>query len=362
MILGLFTELLSDGGVQRVGRQAAAVLAAAARERGEACRLLSLNDAAGVHEVRTGDLAARVEGFGRRKGRLALAVLAAAPRVSRAYVAHPGLAPLALAPKLLRPASRYWVHAHGVEIWDRLPAATRLALGAATGIVAISRYTAERAATVQRIDPEKFRVLHNALDPDFAPAAGATCDCAGRARRGASLLTVARLAASERYKGVDTTLRALPAVARAVPEVTYTVVGEGDDRPRLERLAADVGVGERVRFLGRVSEAALRASYRDCDVYVMPSGGEGFGVAFLEAMAFAKPCVGAASGGAPEVVVDGATGFLVPYGAVDALADRLVRLLGDGAARARMGEAGRRRVEEHFTFEHFRRRLTAILS
>ena len=83
---------------------------------------------------------------------------------------------------------------------------------------------------------------------------------------------------------------------------------------------------------------------------------------FLEAMAFGKPVVACNYGGTPEVVADGVTGILLEYGDVDALADRLIQLLGDEDLRRNMGEAGRQRVEEHYTFEHFRRRLVGVLT
>ena len=367
MILGLFTELLTQGGLQRVGRHTVVTLAGVARELGVPCRMLSLNDPLGTHEVRVGELAAAVEGCARSKARMGTAVMNAAPRVTRAYLGHPGLAPLVLPLKVLAPRARAWVHVHGVEIWEPLPAPHRLALRLCTAIVSISEYTAVRAREAQGLGAATFHVVPNALDPELT-SGDATPGRVLPGAPGRTLLTVARLAANERYKGVDTIIRALPAVRRALGgtgdagDVSYVVVGDGDDRPRLEALVAERGLRGQVHFRGRAPEPELRAAYRDCDVFAMPSRGEGFGVAFLEAMAFAKPCLAADSGGAPEVVVDGETGFLIPYDDDDAAADRLTRLLSDAALRERMGEAGRRRVGERFTFEHFRRRLAAIVA
>ena len=93
----------------------------------------------------------------------------------------------------------------------------------------------------------------------------------------------------------------------------------------------------------------------------MPSKGEGFGLVFLEAMAFGKPVVAGAHGGAPEVVEDGVTGFLTPHGDVEALSGVLRRLLSDARLRSEMGRRGRERVEARYLFEHFQARLATIL-
>ncbi|MBI4507924.1 MAG: glycosyltransferase family 4 protein, partial [Chloroflexi bacterium] len=139
-------------------------------------------------------------------------------------------------------------------------------------------------------------------------------------------------------------------------------VGDGDDRPELERLAEESGVAQRVVFAGTKVGEELATYYRACDVFVMPSIKEGFGIVFLEAMAFGKPVVGGNHGGTPEAVQDGVTGFLVQYGDESALADRLSLLLRDAELRARMGEAGRRHVAAQYTFGHFSERLTGVLA
>jgi glycosyltransferase involved in cell wall biosynthesis len=176
------------------------------------------------------------------------------------------------------------------------------------------------------------------------------------------LLTVARLTASDSYKGVGHVIQALPAVLSAVPDAYYVVVGDGDDRGRLERLAVDARVRDHVLFVGTKADEELAGYYQACDAFVMPSRSEGFGIVFLEAMSHGKPVVAANSGATPELVEDGVTGLLVEYGVVQTLASSLTRLLTDRECRQRMGEAGRRRVEAQFTFKHFRTRLETLLT
>ncbi len=360
MILGLFTQLMGAGGVERIGRHTAAVLASWAEAKGFPCRLLSLNDPPGYHEGVVGDLKFSFQGFARRKARFVLKVLALAPRVRLAYLAHPNLAPLGLALRLLRPGARYWVATYGIDVWKPLPWIWKQGLHRATGVTALSRFTRDRVVGLQGVIPDKVWVLPPALDPEFS----AVKDFSGRASSlppGRVLLTVARLAASERYKGVETVIRTLPKVLARVPDARYVIVGDGDDRPRLEGVANETGVNGQVLFVGARFGKELADYYRACDLFVMPSRGEGFGVVFLEAMMFGKPVIGGNHGGTPDVVVDGVTGFLVEHGDVEGLADKIVRLLQDEDLRKQMGEAGRRRVDEHFTFERFKERLIHLL-
>jgi phosphatidylinositol alpha-1,6-mannosyltransferase len=94
----------------------------------------------------------------------------------------------------------------------------------------------------------------------------------------------------------------------------------------------------------------------------MPSRGEGFGLVYLQAMRAAIPCLGSRDDAAADVIVDGETGLLVPRQDPDAIAGALVRLLADDTRRRRMGEAGRRRFENTFTYPRFRARLAGILA
>src|SRR5213078_2192131 len=127
------------------------------------------------------------------------------------------------------------------------------------------------------------------------------------------LLTVSRL---DTHKGIDTVIRALPAVRAAFPTVRYAVAGVGSRRPEFERLVAALGLGDAVRFLGFVADADLPALYNAADLYVGASRrydllAEGFGIALVEASACGLAVVAGDSGGVPDAVRDGETGLLV---------------------------------------------------
>ena len=151
-----------------------------------------------------------------------------------------------------------------------------------------------------------------------------------------------------------------PRLLREAPRATLVVAGDGDDRERLEAKARALELGDRVRFLGRVSDADLAALYRGCTLFAMPSAGEGFGLVFLEAMREGKPVI-AGEGAAREVVEDGVTGIVVDPASPDALLAALRRLFAEPETRARMGEAGRARLAARFTAERFRDRFLEAL-
>ena len=175
------------------------------------------------------------------------------------------------------------------------------------------------------------------------------------------VLTVGRQAMSEHYKGVDILIRAMPQLLGSVPDLCLVVIGDGDDRPRLERMAQELCLNDRVHFWGNVPVETLVAAYQRCDVFAMPSKAEGFGLTLLEAMAFGKPVVGGAHGGPLDIIEDGVTGYLVSHGDVDGLVQVVARLLKDERLRREVGQRAQAQVRKRYLFEHFQARLIAAL-
>lgn len=314
------------------------------------------------------DVAARglsnltLESFDGRRSSFVRRVMTTAlrERVDLALIGHVNYAPVGLLLKRLRPSLRYGVMVHGVEAWSRLPRIRRTALRNADFVMSVSEYTKREVVEANGVNPERVYLLPNALAWDSSETGRSDQpDAAGK--RPTRLLSVCRLDAREQYKGIDTVIKALPAVRARVPNLEYVVVGSGSDLERHKKIAADLGVTDCVKFLGSVDERALRAAYESCDVFVLPSAGEGFGIVFLEAMHYRKPIVAANSGAAPEVVKDGETGVLVEAGNVEQLAAAMIALAVNQPERERMGQAGYKRLQENFTFDHFKQRLHEIV-
>ncbi|MFD4860251.1 glycosyltransferase family 4 protein [Streptomyces atratus] len=283
-------------------------------------------------------------------------------------------APLGLmAPALRRAGARRLVATtHGHEAgWAQLPAARQLLgrIGESTdAITYLGEYTRSRIATA--LSPEaadRMVQLPPGVDEKtFHPDSGGDLI---RARLGLSdrpvVVCVSRLVPR---KGQDTLILAMPAILARVPDAVLLIVGGGPYAKELKRLAEETGVGDSVRFTGPVPWDELPAHCGAGDVFAMPCrtrrGGldvEGLGIVFLEASATGLPVVAGDSGGAPDAVLDGETGWVVRGGSVEESADRIVTLLRDPELRQRMGERGRAWVEEKWRWDLLADRLRALL-
>lgn len=364
MIIGLFTELDGPGGVQRAGRHIAAVLAEFAASRGMEYRLLSLNDSPELHRMVAAGREFVFTGCERGKARFAVTALRAARRRAKLVLAaHPNLGPVVQFMSAAAPKLKKIICTHGIEVWEPLSGMRRRALRRADVVLAPTQDTANHVAAQQQVPRERIVVLPWALDPQFEELAG---QVSGKGLPqgfpyGPVILTVGRWNSSERYKGMDTLITALPRLLTDRPEVQLVAVGEGDDRGWLENLAEKNGVRRHVHFLSGLSYAELAGCYSACDVFALPSSGEGFGLVFLEAMAFGKPVIGGLHGGAPEIIQDGVTGYLVPHGDAMQLATSIETLLRDPEMAREMGARGKQRVENEFRFSVFAKALKKIL-
>lgn len=352
----LATDLSAHGGIQRF----VTAFAAAAR--------LSFGD----ENVRVVTMASLPRGRG---GRLAAraSFIARAMRAATAFrpeiviTAHVNLA--AVGALLAGGRAEHWVIGYGRDVWGRLRPGARRAFRRADRVLTISAFTADVIAKVHGVERSRIEVLpcmvdDRLLDVDPDDSAWTAAGLKGTP----SILTVARLESTAQYKGHDEIIRALPAVARAVPDVRYAIVGDGNDRTRLEALAREHGVAARVAFLGAVSDKQLVGCYRSATVFAMPARtildprtprGEGFGIVFLEAMAFGIPVVGPSVGAPTEFIRDGDHGLLVDPSSHEELTSALVKLLTSPDDASRMGARGRTWVAQ-FSTQKFNERVAAI--
>ncbi|MFI6565726.1 glycosyltransferase family 4 protein [Streptomyces sp. NPDC050534] len=283
-------------------------------------------------------------------------------------------APLGLMAPALRTAGaeRLVATTHGHEAgWAQLPAARQLLrrIGESTDTITyLGEYTRSRiaAALTPQAAGRMVQLPPGVDEKTFHPESGGD---AVRARLGLTdrpvVVCVSRLVPR---KGQDTLIRAMPRILAAEPEAVLLIVGGGPYEKDLRRLAHETGVAGSVRFTGAVPWSELPAHYGAGDVFAMPCrtrrGGldvEGLGIVYLEASATGLPVVAGDSGGAPDAVLDGETGWVVRGGSPEEAADRITVLLGDAELRRRMGERGREWVEEKWRWDLLAEKLKTLL-
>ena len=360
MIIGLFTELANVGGVQLAGKQTAAALTRIGRERRWPCFFLTLNDNPDEHHLCAADTIFTFRGFGRRKLRFVIQAMRLANRNPQVILAaHPNLAPTAIAMKAIAGNARTIVGAHGIEVWQSLPWIRRASFQRADLIIVPSTYTLEKGAQAQRVPLSRMRKIPWPLDTEFLALSEFPVDlpAAMNIPRGDVVLSVGRWSSAERYKGADTLIRAVAQLSGSFPDLQLILAGPGDDIDRLRNEAQHSNVSERVCFLPAISRKELAALYHHADIFALPSTGEGFGLVFLEAMAFGKAIIGANAGGIPDVVQHEREGLLVSP-TVESVSSALRRLLSDSVLRKEMGIRGRERVRTEFSFTRFQEQLS----
>ncbi len=272
-----------------------------------------------------------------------------------------------LLPLMMARAIPVAIFAHGSESWKRLRSINRRLFERAAVVLTNSQFTLRKmreripqfsgVACPLGLAPEF--PLNNAL-PDslgnkvsLENANGQKCELGPRV-----CLLVGRMHPREREKGHDELLAIWSDIVREFPHAQLVFAGPGEDRHRLLQVAREDGVGESVFISGELAQQTLQELYAKCYVFTMPSRQEGFGLVYLEAMNFGKPCLGCRDDGAEDVIADQETGLLIrdPKDRHELLG-ALRQLLGDPQRAVEMGRRGFERLHKHFTAEKFQRRL-----
>ncbi len=347
-----------DGGIARILRGYLHALLESKADENDTVGLIVLNDTQecfqNMPSYLSGDTITPLVGSNRSKLHFIFSALRHAFTTDRIICGHIHLAPIARVIKWFRPRLSYYIVAHGIEVWRPYSALERRALLNATRIICVSEFTRRQMLRfLPELDPARLIVIPNTLDPDFSLPPDLPTRNIDKDLR---LLTVSRLSTADNYKGVDTLIEAMSQILKRHPNATLQIVGSGDDSPRWQELATNSGSAEAISFMGRLSDKELREVYSRCDIFALPSLKEGFGLVYLEAMSFGKPCIAARAGGAPEAVTE-EVGALIEYNNVDEIADACIRLAQHSPKPALV-----RAYLEQFYFSHFKRRLSGALT
>ncbi|MBD1873986.1 glycosyltransferase [Nodosilinea sp. FACHB-131] len=261
----------------------------------------------------------------------------------------------------------YWILVYGVDAWDIKHPLRRRALQTAEKIISISDYTRNRLIKEESLQPDRISLLPVTFDIERFQIKPKPSYLLNRHKLKESqpiVLTVARLADDEQYKGYDQVIRAICFVRQKVPDVHYVLVGKGSDRPRIEQLIESLGLKDCVTLAGFVSDEEICDYYNLCDVFIMPSKGEGFGIVYLEALACGKPTVGGNQDGAIDALCNGELGILVDPDNTEEIATTLVEILQGKSTHPILyqPEILRQKVDEIYGFNQFQINLLGLLN
>lgn len=352
------------GGIQQASRQLVCALQNILARRNGELSLLGLNDPTGVQTLPLERNTIHFEGFNRAKIRFVARALFLATKRPRILLAgHPNLALPASWMKKLAPSTTTIVLCHGVDVWAPLPPRRRKALLAADLALVPSTYTAKKLSEIQNFPPQKIRILPWPINEEMLQRSEnpAALNPPPEFPDGRVILAVGRWASSEKYKGADDLIRAMPELLKSHAKLNLVLLGRGDDLPRLKSIAIELKISQSVRFLEGISDQQLAACYKNAEIFALPSTGEGFGIVFLEAMAFGLPVVGANAGGVTDIVQNNKNGLLVPPKSPDALSEALATLLSDPSLRTNLGLNAKETIQNKYLFASLEKGLEQLL-
>ena len=250
---------------------------------------------------------------------------------------------------------------HGLDVMTTIHRNTgswenvKRVFGMATRVICVSTALKGLCLQVNDADETKFRVIPNG----FSPGKGFHDHTFLKEKYNGKLilLTVGYLIKRKAHEYV---VRALQDIIKRIPNLVYLIVGEGPEEDHLKRLVDQLELNDYVEFCGRKDHHTVMEYMSICDLFVMPSWNEAFGVVYLEAMAHGKPVIACRGQGIEDVIADGETGLLVKPKDLESLKEAMIRLLADRRLAEDMGRKGKRVVLRDFTWEKSAQKLLEI--
>lgn len=261
----------------------------------------------------------------------------------------------------------YWIFVYGTDAWNIKDPIKKNALHSAQKIISISAYTRDRLIAEQNLDSNRIFLLPVTFDASrfqIAPKPKKLLQKHNLNPEQPIILTVTRLSSSDGYKGYDKIIQALPKIQQSLPNVHYLIAGQGDDRPRIEELIKNLNLQNYVTLTGFIPDEELPSYYNLCDVFAMPSKGEGFGIVYLEALASGKPTLGGNQDGAIDALCKGELGALIDPDNINEIAQTLTQILQGKYPHPLIyqPEKLRQLTLEIFGFQRFQNTVSQLLS
>lgn len=308
----------------------------------------------------------RFTGHGGGRPLFVLNALYQAMKYNTVILGHINLAIVGNLIKLCRPSVRLIVIVHGIEVWYTLTGHKKRLLDTADVILSVSNFTKEKILEFNpSVLSSKIRIFPNTIDPYFMlpvkfDKPSYLMDRYGLNHHQQVLLTVTRLADSEKYKGYDNVISSIPSIKKKVPALRYLIGGKADsgERQRVEKLIEHFGVCDSVSLLGFIDDAELIDHYLLADIFVLQSRKEGFGIVFIEALACGRKVIAGSRDGSVEALMQGELGKLIDPDDQEGLTKSIVDFL---QTQDYSPQLLQKKVHDAFGFHRYKERLKVLL-
>lgn len=291
--------------------------------------------------------------------------------IDKIILAHFNLLfPLAIFLRIFSPRSEIILVAHGIEAWKPLSFLKKISLRSCHHILAVSSFTKEKLVSIHRVNPDRVHIFPNTLDPEFPLSEDWQTPVNVFEKHKINkndriIFTLCRLSTLEKRKGYEIIIRLLPKLIKLHPGIRYILAGKEEDQAELKRitqLVSELNLQEHVILPGYLSPEELPAYYAACTLFVMPSTKEGFGIVFLEALAFGKPVIAGNQDGSKDALQNGKLGILVnPHNEEDIL-QAISNVLSGKKENYINTNYLKTESEKAFGFAAFRERTRALFS
>jgi glycosyltransferase involved in cell wall biosynthesis len=362
MFLTLRTFSLT-GGIEKVSKVAGKALNDLCDEEGKAITVFSMYDApADIDEKYFPKK--NFTGFNVRRLSFTQKAIISGIRNDVVILSHVNLLPVGYLIKIFSPKTRLVLIAHGIEVWKRFSGLKKKMLFACDRILSVSQYTKDVIRDLNHFPAEKIEILNNCLDPFLEePVAkekdDGLLDKYRLGKKDLVLMTLSRLAASERYKGYDIVIESLGELRKKIPGLKYLIIGKYDEKEkqRLDKLIGEAGLHSHVIFTGFVPDEELAEHFNLADIYLMPSEKEGFGIVFIEAMYYNKPVIAGNKDGSADALLNGKLGLLVNPSSKEEVAEAIESIIDN----RNLYLPDHTLLMEHFSFETYKEKWSKVL-
>lgn len=278
-------------------------------------------------------------------------------RGHKVIIGHLNFLPIVPFIKTLNPFLKVYLILYGIEGWRKLTLFEKFFVKYTDIFISISNFSKTKFIESNTfLKQKKFFILYPYINMNKK------IDNSEKLPEGKIMLSVSRLAKTEKNKGIEKVIKVIPEILKEISDVYYIIAGDGDNRKNLEKLAKDLNIKDRVIFKGFLSEEKLNFYYKNCDLFILPSKKEGFGIVFLEALSFGKPVIAGNKDGSKEALLNGELGILIDPDNLEEIKYSIIKVLKKEADEKLFDKNYlKSKVKENFGVEKFEKKLMSIL-